>query len=116
MKKAIDMNLKEAKKVANTFKLLFLASLGMIGFGTLYYSYTESWTKIDALYFSVVSLTTVGYGDLTPQTQSGRLFTVFYLLAGIGIIATFINTMFKGVAARRALRGHKEAEKLEEEL
>ena len=114
MGKVIEMNLKEAKKVANTFKLLFIASLAMIGFGAVFYSYTEKWTAIDSLYFSVVSLTTVGYGDFTPQTQSGRLFTVFYLLAGIGIIATFINTMFKGVAARRALREHKESEKLEE--
>jgi voltage-gated potassium channel Kch len=114
MKKAIDMNLKEARRVANTFKLLFIASLSMIGFGVLFYSYTEGWSKIDALYFSVVSLTTVGYGDLTPATQSGRLFTVFYLLAGIGIIAAFINNMFKGVAARRALKTHKESEKLEE--
>lgn len=54
--------------------------------GTLFYHFFEGWGYIDALYFCVVSLATVGYGDLTPTTPLTRLFTVFYLINGIGIL------------------------------
>ena len=58
------------------------------------YHYLEGWSYIDSLYFSVVTLTTVGYGDFTPQTDAGKLFTVFYIIIGIGIIFAFVNTVF----------------------
>jgi hypothetical protein len=41
---------------------------------------------VDALYFSVVTLTTVGYGDFAPQTDLGKLFTAVYVRLGIGIL------------------------------
>lgn len=47
---------------------------------------TESWSTVDALYFSVVVMSTVGYGDLTPSTAGTQLFTVFYILVGILVV------------------------------
>jgi hypothetical protein len=44
---------------------------------------------VDAFYFSVTTLTTVGQGDLTPKTTIGKLFTVVYIFAGLGIILGF---------------------------
>ena len=40
--------------------------------GTLFYHAVEGWRFLDALYFSVATLTTVGYGDFTPQTDAGK--------------------------------------------
>ncbi len=102
------MDLAEARRIARTFKLLVLMALGMIGIGTTYFHFAEDWSWIDSLYFCVVSLTTVGYGDITPESQGARLFTVFYLLIGIGIIAAFVNNLFKGVVARREIKSHKD--------
>jgi potassium channel subfamily K len=48
-------------------------------------------TFTDALYFTVVTLTTVGYGDLEPQTPGGRVFTAFFLFLGVGFIATCLG-------------------------
>lgn len=53
----------------------------------------------------MISLTTVGYGDLAPKTDSGKIFTMFYILSGIGIIFGFINTFYKyQMLSRRKLK------------
>ena len=44
---------------------------------------TEDLRLLDSFYFSVVTLATVGYGDFTPQTDAGKLFTAVYVLVGI---------------------------------
>ena len=61
--------------------------------GTFVYHYLEGWSYIDSFYFSVVTLTTIGYGDFSPQTDEGKLFTVLYIIIGIGMILSFINTI-----------------------
>ena len=48
--------------------------------GTIVYWRFEDWTIIQALYFSVVTLTTVGYGDLTPTSAGTQIFTIIYIL------------------------------------
>lgn len=53
--------------------------------GTIFYSSVEGWHWIDALYFSATTLSTVGFGDLSPQTSIGKIFTVIYIFAGVGI-------------------------------
>jgi voltage-gated potassium channel Kch len=62
--------------------------------GTLVYHNLEGWGYIDSLYFSLITLTTIGYGDFSPQTTEGKLFTIFYILLGIGIILAFVNTLY----------------------
>jgi potassium channel subfamily K len=61
------------------------------------------WTWTDAVYFAVCSLTTVGYGDLYPTTQAGKIFTCFYVYFGIGIISAalgyMMNVMLEGAAS-----------------
>ncbi|MCC5947825.1 MAG: two pore domain potassium channel family protein [Nitriliruptoraceae bacterium] len=61
--------------------------------GTVFYRWAEGWGFVDALYFSVVTLTTIGFGDLTPSSSGAKLFTIVYSLVGIGIIAMFITSL-----------------------
>jgi voltage-gated potassium channel len=70
---------------------LALGAATLLVIGTGFFYFTEDWSALDAMYFSVVSLTTVGYGDLTPTTTEARLFTMLYLLLGVGLLMGFIN-------------------------
>ena len=54
--------------------------------GTVVYKELEGWRSLDAIYFMVVTSTTVGYGDLCPSTPEGRLFTCVYALLGTTMI------------------------------
>lgn len=70
--------------------ILIWAGLTLL-FGTFAYHRLEGWSYLDSLYFSVISLATVGYGDLTPTTPLARAFTIFYVLNGIGILVSVFD-------------------------
>jgi len=76
-------------------KVLLGSAVSMVAAGTVVYSALEGWTLIDSLYFSVVTLATVGFGDLTPTTDVAKLFTVAYIIVGIGILAAFASELAK---------------------
>jgi len=86
---------------------------GLIGLGTATYHYLEGWTWIQSFYFSVVTLATVGYGDLHPTTDLSRLFTAVYILLGVGIVlaslgvigASYLERIKKRIIERRRKRG-----------
>ncbi len=59
--------------------LLFLPVIGTAG-----YMIIEDWPWLDALYMSVITLTTVGYLEVQPLTTAGRIFTMGYLFFGVG--------------------------------
>ncbi|MBO6517698.1 MAG: two pore domain potassium channel family protein [Bacteroidia bacterium] len=76
------------------YRDLLLTTVIIIGLGTVVYHYVEGWSWIDSVYFSVITLTTIGYGDFYPTTDGGKLFTIIYILLGIGIILSFINAVY----------------------
>ena len=82
------------------FRAISFAALSLLASGTLFYWVVEDWSVVDAFYFSVTTLTTVGFGDLTPTKDYSKIFTVFYIFVGIGVIASLITNL----AARSATR------------
>jgi len=75
---------------------------GLIGGGTVFYQRVEGFGWIESLYFTVITLTTVGYGDLAPSTTAGRLFTVFFVLIGVGLLVAFVSEVARTMIDRRA--------------
>jgi len=61
---------------------------------------------MDSLYFSVVTFTTVGYGDLAPTTEAGKLFAIFFSFAGISIVGALLGYVGGSIveAEREAIR------------
>jgi hypothetical protein len=74
-----------------TFRSMVFAGAFILACGTSFYTLIEGWPVIDALYFSVASLTTVGYGDFTPSSTGSKIFTIAYLLSGVALLMGFIN-------------------------
>jgi len=72
------------------FRALFTWVLIVIAIGTAFYSRYEGWRVLDALYFTIITLTTIGYGDFAPQTDAGKIFTMVYIFVGISLISGFI--------------------------
>ena len=76
------------------------AAGGLILIGTITMKLIEEWSWVDSFYFSAVALTTVGFGDITPTTTASKLFTVFYIFAGISLIGVLLNEFLKRQARR----------------
>lgn len=72
--------------------LLKIIALLLIS-GTVFYHFVEGWRFLDSLYFSVTTLTTVAYGDFHPITDIGKIFTMLYVLVGVGLMFGFIATV-----------------------
>jgi len=76
------------------YRNLLLTSSIIILIGGFSYHYLEGWNWVDSFYFSIITLTTIGFGDFAPQTTGGKIFTMFYVLIGLGMILTFIQTVY----------------------
>lgn len=60
-------------------------------FGTIGYMVIEKWDVLDALYMTVITITTVGFGEIRPLSQAGHIFTIVLILVGIGIVAYILG-------------------------
>lgn len=69
------------------------ALLGVTLLGTAGLAYFENWSIFNALWCTLVSLTTTGYGDFVPQTMGGRIFLLFILVSGVGVVAYSLGAM-----------------------
>ncbi len=65
--------------------------LSVIAGGTVFFKFVEGWSWIDAYFFTVVTLSTVGYGELVPATAVGKIGTTIFIVAGLGIFAAAIQ-------------------------
>ncbi|PIF06300.1 MAG: hypothetical protein CSA36_02090 [Draconibacterium sp.] len=71
------------------FTLLLVFILVLLTGSTIFYSSVEHWTILDAVYFSIMTMSTVGYGDLTPTTDLSKIFTIVYTCLSIGSFVSF---------------------------
>lgn len=89
--------------------LLFYSTYGALYFGQDFHPAITDLTT--SFYFSIVTMTTVGYGDIVPISEPARLFTVSVIIAGITVFATSVTTVFgpliKG-GLNRLVKGNQE--------
>jgi voltage-gated potassium channel Kch len=83
------------------FRILLFLLLTLLVGATLFYSSVEGWSIIDALYFSVMTMSTIGYGDLVPTTTWSKLFTIIFSILSIGFFAAVIANIVANVLERK---------------
>ena len=74
--------------IANHYRILYavLAVAVAIIVGTIGFALIEGWPLLDSLYVAAQTVTTVGYGDVSPTTRGGRFFAIIFMLSGVGVV------------------------------
>ncbi|MEI1372883.1 potassium channel protein [Nostoc sp. UHCC 0926] len=70
---------------------------GVFVIGTLWYWLVEGWSWEDAAYMTVITLATVGYGEIHPMGSRGRLFTIALILLGVMNIGYIVNRFTEAI-------------------
>lgn len=84
---------------------IFIYAAVVIGVGAVLYHWLEGWSWLDAIYFVVITLTTIGYGDLSPTKPVTKIITIFYGLNGIILILMLFDVI-------RTVRGWQIGDKM----
>jgi len=71
---------------------IFLPIVVYLGLGAFLGPF-EGWTAAESLYFSTMTVLTIGYGDLVPTTQSGKVFCIFYIPMALGVLCKTFATL-----------------------
>jgi voltage-gated potassium channel len=65
--------------------------------GTVGYQVIEAWTFVEALYMTIITISTVGFQEVGPLSDTGRIFTIFLILGGIVVITSGISLIFSSI-------------------
>ncbi|MDO8511365.1 MAG: potassium channel family protein [Nanoarchaeota archaeon] len=68
--------------------------------GTLIFHRLEAWSWVQAFYFSVATITTVGYGDLHPTTDLSRIVVSLYIISGVSISLVSLTVIGSSLLAK----------------
>ena len=94
------------------FTFAIMVFLFLLLGGSYIYSSVEGWSYLDSVYFSVATVTTVGYGDFVPQTDAGKIFTIFFSFAGIGMALYFFTLSGKYIYRRQLFAQLRNSKKI----
>ena len=78
-------------------RIVMMAVLLAILLGTVVFHLLEGWSILDSLYVTVQTVTTVGFGDLTPRTAIGRLFATFFMMLGVGVVLYALTSTVQSI-------------------
>ncbi|MGR3564213.1 MAG: potassium channel family protein [Heliomarina sp.] len=70
---------------------LIVSLTTVVAAGTVFFHFIEGWSWLDSYFFTVVTISTVGYGELVPQTPVGKIGTTVIIFVGLGIFAMAIQ-------------------------
>ena len=75
------MRLFRSRLTRGVFTLVVVVAVGIVG-----YKVIEGRSLLDAAYMTIITLTTVGYQEVHPLSSTGRIFTIFLMVAGVGVM------------------------------
>ena len=79
--------------------LLVLLALAMAGYVVI-----EGWSLLDAAYMTILTFTTVGYEEVHPLSPTGRIFTMFIMVAGVRVMLYILTSVVHMIVAQEVLK------------
>lgn len=98
------------KQKVKKYSILFSAFFIQFAIGVLWFYFVERIGIIDSLYMVVITLSTVGFGEVSPLSQAGKIFIAFYIISGVGLLGytfTSVASFIVEGGFKRALQGKK---------
>ena len=93
------MRLFHSSLARSLITLAVLLAIGISG-----YMLIEGWSLLDAAYMTILTFTTVGFAEVRPLSQEGRIFTIFTMVAGVGVMLYILTSAVHMVVEQEALR------------
>ncbi len=87
--------IKRKMKLWNRMLIPIIILVAIIFLGAYAYQQVENWRYLDSVYFMVVTVTTIGYGDIVPKTDIGKIFTMIFPFIGIAMAFYFLSLIGK---------------------
>ena len=78
-------------------RIVLIAVLAAIAVGTVVFHLLEGWSILDSLYVTAQTVTTVGFGDITPRTTAGRVFATVFMMVGVGIVLYALTSIVQSI-------------------
>ena len=101
MSEGDDSTIARLKNDLSLFKSTLIAFLAVATTSTIFFHFVEQWRWLDSLYFTIVTMSTVGYGNIVPVTDLGKVGNVLLIILGIGIFTVFAMQLVKRHGLRR---------------
>ena len=96
------------KSLQYKVKIFLIIFVSVLVLGTVSFSVIEKISLIDAFYFTIATISTVGYGDVHPITESGKMLAVLIIVLGVG---TFLGVIANSVEILLNIREKKQRNK-----
>lgn len=72
-------------------RTVVVSLVAIVTLGTVFFHLVEGWNWLDSYFFTVITISTVGYGALVPVTAIGKIATTVFIFVGLGIFAVAIQ-------------------------
>jgi len=80
-------------QLTSSLRWSLLGIIVVIIVGVLGYYYIEEWSWVDSFYMTIITISTVGFGEPLPLSVEGKIFTAFIIFFGVGIMAYFLSRL-----------------------
>ena len=95
--------IRSGVKSDDEFRALLIILMTLLTSSTIFYWRMEGWSVVDSLYFSVMTMSTIGYGDFVPTTNLSKLFTIVYALLSIAVFVAVVGKLVKIVLQQKRM-------------
>ncbi|TMS40824.1 MAG: potassium channel protein [Methanobacterium sp.] len=90
--------------IKNRITRILILTIGVILYGTFGFHFIEGQPWLNSLYWTFITIATVGYGDIWPETTAGLIFTITLIIVGVGTFALAIDAIVDLVVKRHRMR------------